>query len=164
MVIYNAKIDCRLCSIHIADGKITSVGENTVTGDLDARGNSVIPGLIDIHTHGIGGVDTMDADFEDLCRLYAENGTTSFLPTTMTMDCESLKKVCNAKTDFDGAQILGFHLEGPYVSEKYRGAQNEKFIKNPSVDEFLQFKNVKMITLAPEKMGCKEFIKAVSVM
>ena len=162
MIIYNALVNDSICSIHIADGKITSVGENTAVGDLDACGNSVIPGLIDIHTHGIGGVDTMDADFEALCRLYAENGTTSFLPTTMTMDYESLKKVCNAKTDFDGAQILGFHLEGPYISEKYKGAQNEKFIKNPSVDEFSQFKNVKMITLAPEKKGSKEFIKAVS--
>lgn len=162
MVIYNARLNENLCSIHIADGKITAVGENTVTGDIDAGGCRVIPGLIDVHTHGILGVDTMDANFESLCRFYAQNGTTSVLPTTMTMDDNSLQKVCNSRSTFSGAQILGFHFEGPYISEKYKGAQNEKYIKNPSVDEFLKFKNIKMITVAPEKYGCIDFIKEIS--
>lgn len=162
MVIYNAEFNKTLCSIHISDGIITAVDENTVSGDLDAKGNRIIPGLIDIHTHGIGGVDTMDADFEKMCRLYAQNGITTVLPTTMTMDYDSLKKVCNAKTDFPGAQILGFHFEGPYINEKYKGAQNNEYIKEPSVDEFLQFENVKMITVAPEKYGCIDFIKEIS--
>ena len=162
MVIYNARVSGNLCSINIADGKITAVGENTVTGDIDAKGYRVIPGLIDIHTHGICGIDTMDADFESLCRFYAQNGTTAVLPTTMTLGYDSLQKVCNSKSVFPGAQILGFHFEGPYISKKYKGAQNEKFIKNPSVDDFEQFKNVKMITVAPEIDGCIDFIKEIS--
>lgn len=162
MVIYNALIDGELKSVVTADGKISAVNENVTNGDINAGGNRVIPGLIDVHTHGCIGMDTMDADFEPMCRFYAEHGTTSFLPTTMTMDYDSLLRVTNAKTDFKGANILGFHFEGPYISEKHKGAQNEKYIKNPSVEEFSRFKNVKMITLAPEKAGSIEFIKAVT--
>ena len=88
-----------------------------------------------MHTHGCIGMDTMDADFEPMCKFYAEHGTTSFLPITMTMGYDALEKVTNTKTDFEGANILGFHFEGPYISPKHKGAQNEKYIKNPSVDD-----------------------------
>ncbi len=162
MVIYNAKIGDSLKAITIENGLIASVGDNTAAGDIDAGGNRVIAGLIDIHTHGCIGMDTMDADFEPMCKFYAEHGTTSFLPTTMTMGYDGLDKVCAAKTDFKGANILGFHFEGPYISEKYKGAQNEKYIKNPSVSDFSRFKNVKMITVAPEREGTMEFIKSVT--
>lgn len=162
MIIFNAKIGDELKSIEIDGGIIKSVTENTSTGDIDAKGNRVIPGLIDVHTHGCIGMDTMDADFEEMCKFYGKNGTTSFLPTTMTMDYDSLLKVSNAKTDFEGAQILGFHFEGPFISLKHKGAQNEKFIKNPSIEDFKMFKNVKMITLAPELEGSMEFIKAIT--
>ena len=80
-----------------------------------------------MHTHGCIGMDTMDADFEPMCKFYAEHGTTSFLPTTMTMGYDALEKVTNTKTDFDGANILGFHFEGPYISPKHKGAQNVSF-------------------------------------
>lgn len=162
MVIFNAEIGGELKSVLIKDGKIESVGDNVNTGDIDAGGNRLIPGLIDVHTHGGGGIDTMDADFTSLCKFYAERGTTSLLPTTMTMSDKELLKVTNAKTDFEGANILGFHFEGPYISEKYKGAQNERYIKNPSVEDFAGFKNVKMITIAPELKGAIEFIKEVT--
>ena len=162
MIIYNAEINGELKTVVTEGGKIISVEENRKNGDINAEGNRLIPGLIDVHTHGCIGMDTMDADFEPMCRFYAEHGTTSFLPTTMTMGYDSLLKVVNAKTDFAGANILGFHFEGPYISEKHKGAQNEKYIKNPSVEEFAQFKNVKMITVAPERPGSMEFIKAVT--
>lgn len=108
------------------------------------------------------GLDTMDADFKPMCRFYAEHGTTSFLPTTMTMGYDALERVTNAETDFPGADILGFHFEGPYISAKHKGTQNEKYIKNPSVEEFSRFKNVKMVTVAPELAGSEEFIRAVT--
>ena len=162
MIIYNALINGELCSVETDNGKIISVGANCNSGDIDAEGNRLIPGFIDVHTHGCIGLDTMDADFEPMCRYYAENGTTSFLPTTMTMGYDDLNRVCNAKTDFEGAQILGFHFEGPYISSKYKGAQNEMYIKNPSIEDFAQFKNVKMMTVAPEKPNAMEFIKAVT--
>ena len=162
MIIYNAEVNGELKTVVTDGGKIISVEENRQSGDINAEGCRLIPGLIDVHTHGCIGMDTMDANFEPMCRFYAEHGTTSFLPTTMTMGYDSLLKVVNAKTDFAGANILGFHFEGPYISEKHKGAQNEKYIKNPSVTEFAQFKNVKMITLAPERPGSMEFIKAVT--
>ena len=162
MVIYNALIKGKLKSIVIRDGKIEKVADNVDVGDIDAAGKRVIAGLIDVHTHGCIGMDTMDANFEPMCRFYAEHGTTSFLPTTMTMGYDALERVTNAKTDFAGANILGFHFEGPYISAKHKGAQNEKYIKNPSVNDFKRFKNIKMITVAPELNGAIEFIKAVS--
>lgn len=162
MIIYNAEISGKLRSVTINDGIIENVGENLSHGDIDAEGNRLIPGLIDVHTHGCIGFDTMDADFEPMCRFYAEHGTTSFLPTTMTMGYDDLERVTKAEIDFFGANILGFHFEGPYISAKHKGAQNEKYIKNPSVYEFSRFKNVKMITVAPELSGSVEFIKAVT--
>lgn len=165
MVIYNAKIKNTLKSLEIDDGKIVRIFENQHGGDLNAEGLNLIPGLIDIHTHGCFGVDTMDADFEPLCRYYAKSGTTSFLPTTMTMPKADLLKVVNAKTKFSGANILGFHFEGPYISSEYKGAQKPECIKTPSVEEFLEFNshnNIKMITIAPELDGSMEFISKIS--
>ena len=162
MIIYNADINGELKSVLTENGKIVSVGENRRGGDIDACGNRLIPGFIDVHTHGCIGMDTMDADFEPMCRFYAKHGTTSFLPTTMTMGYDDLLKVTNARTDFEGAEILGFHLEGPYISEKHKGAQNEKYIRDPDIKGFSRFKNVKMITIAPERQGSMEFIKAVT--
>ena len=80
----------------------------------------------------------------------------------MTADAASLLKVVNADTAHKGAEIPGFHLEGPYISKKRKGAQNAEFIRPPSLEEFSRFSNVKMITLAPEAPGCPEFIRAVS--
>ncbi len=162
MIINNALIDGELKNIAVSDGKITEVTSKSLANGIDAGGKRVIPGLIDVHTHGCIGFDTMDADFEKMCRYYAEKGTTSFLPTTMTMGYDSLLKVCEAKTDFPGAQILGFHFEGPFINKKYKGAQNEKYIKNPSVEDYRKFKNIKMITVAPELENSMEFIRKVS--
>ena len=162
MIIYNAEINGELKTVKLDGGKIVSVEPDTGRGDIDAGGNLLLPGLIDVHTHGCIGMDTMDADFEPMCRFYAEHGTTSFLPTTMTMGYDALERVTEAKTDFPGAEILGFHFEGPYISEKHKGAQNPAYIKKPSAKEFSRFKNVKMVTIAPESEGSAEFIRAVT--
>lgn len=165
MIIYNAKINNMLKAVKIKNGKIVEILNNQKSGDINANGFNLIPGLIDIHTHGCCGTDAMDGDFKNLCRFYAQNGTTSFLPTTMTMDKNSLSKVTEADTKFYGANILGFHFEGPYISKEYKGAQKEEYIKNPSVEEFNELNklnNIKMITVAPELKGSAEFIKEVS--
>lgn len=162
MIIYNAEINGELKTVKLDGGKIVSVEPDTGRGDIDAGGNLLLPGLIDVHTHGCIGMDTMDADFEPMCRFYAEHGTTSFLPTTMTMGYDALERVTQAKNDFSGAEILGFHFEGPYISEKHKGAQNPAYIKKPSAAEFSRFKNVKMVTIAPESEGSAEFIRAVT--
>lgn len=170
MKLKNVLLNKEKCDISIsADGIIESIiksdsehGDASCAGAgdvIDCDGLTVIPGLIDIHTHGCAGCDTMDAEFETLCDVWAKNGTTSVYPTTMTMDYESLKRVTEAKTDVGGAQILGFHMEGPYINSKKKGAQNEKFVKGADIDEFNSLKGMKLITVAPECFDNMEFIK-----
>lgn len=160
MIIKNACVQGKIQNILIEDGKITNAASDNVV--IDAEGSRVIPGLIDVHTHGCAGMDTMDADFEKMCRFYAARGTTTFLPTTLTMPVDALLKVCTAETAFEGAQIPGFHLEGPYIAESKLGAQNPAYVRKPSVEEFRKFPRVKMITVAPEAEGCMDFIREVS--
>ncbi len=162
MILENAIIGGQRKAIAFEAGKMIDVAEAKENTRIDLKGKRVIPGLVDIHSHGCAGYDTMDADFEPMCRFYAEHGTTSWFPTTMTMSYESLKRVTEAQTDFPGANILGLHFEGPYICEKYKGGQKAKYIQLPSLDKFRQFKNVKMITMAPEVEGGMEFIRRVS--
>lgn len=162
MNINNAVVDGKKVSIKTENGKIAGLFNTALPNAIDIKGAALIPGLIDIHTHGCAGMDTMDADFEKMCEFYAGHGTTCFLPTTMTMSYEALMNVTNAATDFHGAEIAGFHFEGPYISEKYKGAQNEKYIRCPDLEEFKKFGNVKMMSLAPELNGSMEFIRRVT--
>lgn len=162
MILNNALIKGELKSLVIENGKIEKISTTPFENGEDLKGKRVIPGLIDVHTHGCNGMDTMDADLGPMCEFYAKHGTTSFLPTTMTLGTDSLLNVTESGTDFDGANILGFHLEGPFISKKYKGAQNEEFIRLPSLEEFKKFKNVSMISLAPELEGSCEFIREAS--
>ena len=162
MIIGNALVEDKLCNIVTQNGKIKQLTNENLPFDIDACGKRVIAGLIDVHTHGCIGLDTMDASLEKICIYQAEHGTTSFLPTAMTMDFESLKKVDESVGKYSGANILGIHYEGPYINKKYKGAQNEVFIKNPDTQEFKQLKNAKMVTVAPELDGAMEFIREIS--
>ena len=162
MILNNALIKGQIKSVKIENGKITKLSDSPLSDGFDLKGKCLIPGLIDSHTHGCNGHDTMDADFAPMCRFYGEHGTTSFLPTTMTMGYDDLLKVCNAETKHPGANIVGIHFEGPYISKKYKGAQNEKYIKAPSIEDFRQFKGVKLINLAPEIPDCMEFIREIT--
>ncbi len=160
MILKNVKLDGVLSDITIENGKFTAIAPASAnTVGEDCGGQTVIPGLVDIHTHGCAGFDTMDAHFEEISSFLAKNGTTSFLPTTMTMDYDSIRRVTEASRDVSGAQILGFHMEGPYIATKYKGAQNEKFIKDPDPEEFKSLADMKMVTIAPELAGSMEFIK-----
>ncbi|WP_404323187.1 N-acetylglucosamine-6-phosphate deacetylase [Cytobacillus firmus] len=133
-----------------------------------------IPGLIDIHIHGVNGADVMDATVEALEIMSAalpKEGTTSFLATTMTQSQTAIEKaLINAggyiqKNQPPGkAEILGIHLEGPYVNKSKAGAQPEEFIVNSSIEQFEKWNNlanktVKIVTLAPEQPGGMEMVK-----
>lgn len=156
----NASINGKLCDFSVKDGKFESIGKLDCDG-IDLQGHNVYAGLIDIHTHGCVGCDTMDADaFEKMSEYQAQNGVTSWYPTTMTMDRESLMRVNSADlSSVKGAQILGFHFEGPYIAREFKGAQNEKYLRNPDIDEFSEYSNAKLVTLAPELPGSVDFIK-----
>ncbi|KHD34875.1 N-acetylglucosamine-6-phosphate deacetylase [Clostridium acetobutylicum] len=137
---------------------------------IDAEGNYVSPGFIDVHIHGFSGADTMDGSLDALktiSRDITKNGVTSFLPTTMTMDRQkiytALDTIREASTKcLGGAKILGAHLEGPFISEKFKGAQAKTHILKPDYDFIKDYIDIiKIITLAPEEDENLEFIKTV---
>ena len=145
---------------------------------LDAKGHYVSPGFIDTHTHGYGGVDVSDDRPEDVRHMaegLIENGVTSFLPTTLTVAFPTLASICESirvlapesrEPGFRGAEILGVHLEGPFINPEKKGAQNEEFILPPDPDKVLPYQDiVRVITLAPEMPGgldCIRRLKAES--
>jgi N-acetylglucosamine-6-phosphate deacetylase len=134
---------------------------------VDAEGLLIAPGLIDVHIHGSGGKDTMEGTTEALTTIsgaVAQNGVTAFLATTMTMSREAILKALNSiraglEMEMPGAQLLGAHMEGPFISEQFKGAQDSKYIQLPSWDMVEPFKDIiKIVTLAPEQPGAKELI------
>lgn len=154
-------------------GIITEIGEGDYSKEaIDGHRYIAMPGFIDVHIHGSSGIDFMDAkesDYQIIANSLYKEGVTSFLATTLTSDHRSLLKVCQVvnKVKKDIPSLLGIHFEGPYISEKYKGAQNEKFIRLPDIKEFDELQNasgnnVKYITLAVEKEGALDFIKHVT--
>ena len=137
MIYKNALLDGKIVDIRTENGKFAEIGK--ISGDgVNLHGYSVYPGLVDIHSHGCIGKDTMDGKY--LCEIsqyLAKQGITSWLPTTMTMDMDTVKNVVNIEIPkTGGANILGFHMEGPYIAMSRKGAQNGKFIKAPDLAEF----------------------------
>lgn len=176
-VIINGKViledSIKELNVFFENGKIREVSNRVPTDEtvIDAKGLYVAPGMIDVHTHGRNGSDTMYATFKDLNNISVselKTGVTSFLPTTMTMPAEDIKKAIAAgydnKDKVEGAKILGMHLEGPFFSVKYKGAQPEECMIAPTVENYLSFAGdhrdfVKKISLAPEIEGAVDLIK-----
>ncbi len=159
LVLKNCLVHGKITDIEILDGKISKIGKTDLDG-IDISGKHVYPGLFDIHCHGANGFDTMDGDkLPEISEYLLRHGITAWLPTTMTMSMEDIKRATTMPVRSNGASILGFHMEGPYIAEKFKGAQNAKYIKAPNLDEFSKLENIKMVTLAPELAGSAEFIK-----
>ncbi len=161
MIICNAKLHGGLKNVELSDGKIVKISENTGKGDLDAKGMCVIPGLIDIHTHGYGGIDC-DGDWEALSRAYAAAGTTSFLATAGTIPMEKMREYNDRPRTVSGANILGMHYEGPYINLARKGGMDERYALDPIAEDFLVLNNAKVVSVAPELPGAMEFIRKVS--
>ena len=143
-------------------------------GKASGRGAYVCPGFVDVHIHGYGGVDVSDDRPEDLrymARRLPENGVTSFLPTSLTVAWDTLERLCghireamaeSRSPDFDGAEIAGMHMEGPFVNPARKGAQNEDYILPPEAERILPWKDViRVITFAPEMSGGMDFIRTL---
>lgn len=160
MIYKNAFINGKTVDIEVNNGKFTYIGRIDKDG-FDLKNRKVFAGLTDIHSHGCLGYDTMDGNhLDEMSKFMSANGVTSWLPTTMTMDMNTIKSVVNGKiSNSRGAEVLGYHLEGPYISAKYKGAQNEKYIIPPDIDEFEKLDNIKMVTVAPETENAFDFIK-----
>lgn len=159
MLIKNAQLKNGIYDIRIDNGIISDIGIFDEPCDIDAEGKRVIPGLIDTHIHGFGGHDVSDFNLEAISVSLANSGTTTWFPTTMTNSIENLNKITLQNINVKGANIAGFHLEGPYISKAKKGAQNENFIKNPDIDELKSLNNIKNMTVAPELSGMFDFIK-----
>lgn len=138
---------------------------------IDAKGNYVAPGLIDIHIHGYMGEDASDADAEGLRKMaegLVANGVTSWCPTTMTIAKEDILKAYDCiravknSGEYYGAKILGVNSEGPFINPSKKGAQAEEHILRPDADFILDNKDiVKLFTVAPEVDGAKECVEKV---
>ena len=142
---------------------------------IDYSGYSIAPGLVDTHIHGFGGVDVMDNNIEGTLHTMSEGllttGVTSFLPTTLTSSYERLLAVTEnigaRYQEASGAKIRGLYFEGPYFTEKYKGAQNPAYMKAPSMDEFRAWQKaanglLNKIALAPERDGVEEFVRTLT--
>lgn len=184
ILLVNARVLTEQCLIdkgfiHIKDGKIAETGPASALPYVDAEvvklpeDSTIVPGFIDVHIHGAGGADTMDATLEALytmASILPEEGTTSFLATTITQDQDAIFKALENAADFIGqhngpgkAEVLGVHLEGPFINETRKGAQPEKHIIKPDIELFSKMQeasgnNIKIVTLAPEKEQGNEFI------
>lgn len=137
---------------------------------IDAKGMYVSPGLIDIHVHGSCNCDVMDKSVDAIKTIgngIKENGVTSFLPTTMTMSKEDIHEALDTIREsmnikYNGAQILGVHLEGPFINNKYKGAQSDEFIQVPNfpfIEDYVDI--IKIISYAPEVDKNFNFTKEV---
>ncbi len=146
----------------------------TLTGAevIEGKNKFIVPGYIDMHIHGGGGSDVTDGEYEAIKQIaitHSRFGTTAFLPTIATMAkdkiIKSLKSIHEAKSKGTGAaEILGIHLEGPYINPEKKGAQIEEDIKKISIEEFLEFNQasgniIRLVTIAPEMPGAIDFIR-----
>ena len=139
---------------------------------IDATGLYAIPGLIDIHFHGCMGDDFCDAGedtIKNIAEYEAKSGVTSICPATMTIARDDLRKIMKKASEYKsetGATLVGINMEGPFISEKKKGAQAAVHISELDIDLFNELNElsgniIKLVDIAPEKKGALEFISAV---
>ena len=178
----NARIFCpdfqfRMGALEVKDGRFGAVLPKEVPADaVDLGGATVIPGLIDVHNHGNSGADFSDGDYEGLKKMaayLAANGITSFAPASMTLPYDVLEKAFATgrrladEAPEGHARIMGIQMEGPYFSEKKKGAQNGEYLKNPDFEGFKKLYDgcgglVRIVDVAPELPGAEEFVEKAS--
>ena len=175
--VVNANFSIEKTDIYVKKGKIQSIEQNINLTDIqiiDGSNQILFPGFIDMHIHGSAGVDTMDGKQESLHKMaksLVKEGVTGFLATTMTQKLEEIEHALEAigyfENDENEAEILGVHIEGPFISIKRVGAQPEEYIIPPNIETFNHWQKlsggmIKEITVAPEVEGGFDFVKELS--
>ncbi len=179
----NARIFCSDFQFRDGAFEVTEDGrfgvilpENVPEDAIDLGGATVIPGLCDVHNHGNSGEDFSDGNFDGLikiARYLAQEGVTSFAPASMTLPYDVLEKAFAAGRKLADLQpegcsrIMGIQMEGPYFSEKKKGAQNGAYLKTPDYEGFKKLYDgcgglVRIVDLAPELPGSAEFVEKAS--
>ena len=159
------------CDVEITGDTITKIGKD-LSGDeiIDVTGKFVMPGLIDIHTHGGFGGDFSDAtreSYDKALSFHSKNGTTSLLTSSVTAPVEDILKLIDMTREYKDKEnpvcrVLGAHIEGPFISVKNKGAQKEEYLKVPSDGYDFISKNVdviKTVTVSTELPGMADMIK-----
>jgi N-acetylglucosamine-6-phosphate deacetylase len=159
----------------VAVGAVDSIEIPSEFREVPLEGLLITPGFIDQHLHGGGGAEVTTGtpeSFIEIAKFHAAHGTTSFLATTISDSRERLEEVAKSYAALDdlkykGANCLGIHLEGPYISTKYSGIHSEKHLRLPSVGEVLSLQRlsnggIKLLTMAPELPGAFDVAEALA--
>ena len=171
--IYTEQFRFERGAFSVENGRFCRVLGEAAEDAVDLQGAYVLPGLIDVHTHGNSGADFSDGDaagVEKMARYLAKNGVTSFAPASMTLPYETLEKAFASARAFvdarpsDAAALRGIQMEGPFFSEKKKGAQNGAYLRNPDFEAFKALQDgcgglVRIVDVAPELPGAEEFIR-----
>ena len=158
-------------SFSVREGRFAPAEDALGEEKVDLRGSFVIPGLVDIHTHGCAGADFSDGDLEGLRRMgdyYARHGITAFAPSSVTLPYEKLEKAFYTAVSYrasrrsNAARLPGIHMEGPFFSEKKKGAQNGAFLKLPDYEAFRRLNAgcgglIRIVDVAAELEGAADF-------
>lgn len=177
VTVYIAGKGLKKCSVGFGE-KIEKIGKVSKYAEIFSlpKNAIVLPGFIDQHVHGAGGSDGMDGTLEDIAKIantLAEEGTTSFLVTTMTQSPDNITKALSAVKEYrkenakTGARVVGVHLEGPFIAAAHKGAQPLEYVKEPDIQAFDAYNEasggaIKIVTLAPEVDGAEAFIRHLS--
>ena len=180
-MVFSGKDGFRPGSFTVSGGRFECIekdrkgaGQNDDAVDLD--GMNVIPGLVDIHTHGAAGCDFSDGDIDCLRTIgkyQASHGITAFASTSMSLPYDRLEEAFVTASDYqnhlphDAARLAGIHMEGPFFSEAKKGAQNAEHLRLPDIDAFHRLQDacgglIRIVDIAPELPGAADFIREIS--